>query len=96
MRSISLVAKHNKLEWSKPDGLMPDPASLEQLAIETPAMVPTMCASDYGATTNTLREKGFTWAEVHEWYKIQGVTAFGWQAIRGGWYRWARRNKSSC
>ena len=72
---------------------MPEPSKIAELAQAVEPAPRQLCASDYGEAINVLRDKGYTWKEISEWFGQQGVE-YSMQAITAGWRTWKIRSTS--
>lgn len=79
------------VEVERKDCEMPEPANLFEKAKDVEPAPRFTCASDYGESINLLREKGYTWNEIAQWFKGNGVD-YSMQAINAGWRTWKLKN----
>jgi hypothetical protein len=81
LRNVYDIAKE-ECEWLSPDELLTK-------ASEVPEAPRTILASDYGETINHLRQKGYTWKEITDWFS-QNKIELSMGALISGWRSWAK------
>jgi hypothetical protein len=87
MKTKKIRAIQFRLDVEKETKMMPEPASLLERARRFPQATPHLSASDYGATVDMLREKGYTWKEVGQFIMAHGAD-FTDNALYGGYQTW--------
>lgn len=68
-------------------GTAPKSSELLALAEQEPSKPQYISASYYAPVVQELRNKGFSWTDVHSWFESRGIF-FSQQAFISGWRNW--------
>ena len=64
----------------------PSPEEVAMKAEALPVVPSVRFASDYVETIDVLKGKGFTWGEIGQWFREQGITISD-SAINSAWQK---------